>query len=747
VPRFRRPWPILTVLIATLALVLALLPYAGSAHAFLAASDPAANAVLPTAPAQAVLTFTEPVEPESSRVELYDAGGAPVPGTESHLGIDAFHLVMELPTDLPNGTYTISYRNISAADGHPVSGYIPFTIGSEADIVAPAAPARTNFDLPPAWLDGFARWLSVLGLIGALGALVCWRVVIAPSLAPLDPADVSRLGRRTRRFALICAGAGAIGDLVLLVVQAGYADSLFAISGLRQELQDTRYGHVWFARIGLLVAFAAGLALSSVWRRKPPRWVDIPVFALGGVALLPLALVSHASGETVGRGTAVASDWLHLVAASVWIGGLLALLVTLIYGLRRTPSTDRREVYALAIPRFSVLAISSVVILSLTGFYSAWLQVGNLTALLHTSYGHVLLVKLGLIATMLVLGLINQRVLGPRMRTAARAGRGFGRTIAAEAMLGVGILCAVAILSSQPTGREALAAASGNSTFHWSHDGTHAVLFISPSAVGANRYTLDAATDAGDLPGDTVALVRVSHAGDVEGTIDVPLERVGPQRFEASGSELSIAGPWQVELIIRQPNTADWRNTALMTVGFEPASATLPGVPPRFPSLAATGAVLLIGLAVVVIVAGWHFGRSRRDRRDFVGIGAGLLIAGVAILLFSRVSHTASAATPNPVGLSSASVEAGRQLYGADCEACHGADGNGAGATITDSSLDPPSLTRGEVDTYTDGDLFWWIRHGDGQMPPAPYDLSDIDIWNIVNYVRTLRHPLEGGAH
>src|SRR5690606_34103854 len=108
-----------------------------------------------------------------------------------------------------------------------------------------------------------------------------------------------------------------------------------------------------------------------------------------------------------------------LAASSVWVGGLLTILIGLILVSGGT-SSERREVYASAIPRFSTLAIISVVVLTLTGLYAAWLQVGNLTALNTTDYGRTLTVKLVLIVPLLLLGAVNLLVIGPRMRAAAR---------------------------------------------------------------------------------------------------------------------------------------------------------------------------------------------------------------------------------------------------------------------------------------------------------------------------------------
>src|SRR6185312_3582467 len=106
---------------------------------------------------------------------------------------------------------------------------------------------------------------------------------------------------------------------------------------------------------------------------------------------------------------------LHLLSASVWVGGLLTLVVGLVMA-RSLALEQRQAVYAEAIPRFSTLAIIATIILGVTGFYAAWLEVGNLDSLWHTTYGHTLIVKLVTIVPLLLLGAVNLLVIGPGMR-------------------------------------------------------------------------------------------------------------------------------------------------------------------------------------------------------------------------------------------------------------------------------------------------------------------------------------------
>jgi len=157
-----------------------------AAHAFLRESDPAANALLPSAPVAVTLRFTEPLETSYSRAELYDQTGALVPGAASRfVPSDRFALAVDLPPGLANGTYSVVWRTLSTADGHTAQGYVPFTVGTAAD-VAPVVPPLTITDTggPPVWLQTVARWLSLVGVAGAIAVWPVWLFVLRPAISP-----------------------------------------------------------------------------------------------------------------------------------------------------------------------------------------------------------------------------------------------------------------------------------------------------------------------------------------------------------------------------------------------------------------------------------------------------------------------------------------------------------------------------------------------------------------------------------
>ena len=97
-----------------------------------------------------------------------------------------------------------------------------------------------------------------------------------------------------------------------------------------------------------------------------------------------------------------------------------------------------------------------------------------------------------------------------------------------------------------------------------------------------------------------------------------------------------------------------------------------------------------------------------------------------------------AAARVNPVKPTEESLAKGKKLYGFDCAMCHGNNGNGKGDMATDMKNVTDFTNPDALKNRTDGELFYVIRNGKGEMPPEGDRAKDQDIWNMVNYIRSL---------
>src|SRR5690606_37029750 len=167
-------------------------------------------------------------------------------------------------------------------------------------------------------------------------------------------------------------------------------------------LFDTRGGILILARLTLAL-----LALALLLR--PGRMAAWGGWLAGAAALLAVSFSSHAAARPEAA-LPILADWLHLLGAAHWAGGLAAFLLAL-GGL----PGERRAAAAALLPRFSVVAIASVAVLAGTGLYSAVLWVGTLEGLTSAPYGLTLAVKSLLVLPLLALGALNLLWVRPRL--------------------------------------------------------------------------------------------------------------------------------------------------------------------------------------------------------------------------------------------------------------------------------------------------------------------------------------------
>ena len=743
---------VILVMLAALLLAWPAAPALG--HAFLASSSPAANAVVPVAPGSVTLSFTEPLETSYSRGTLYDQTGAEVPGATTSIGPEPNVMTVTLPQGLGNGTYSLLWRTLSTADGHTAQGYLPFTVGTQADVQIVAPPARNEVvSAVPQWSLSVSRWLALLGLAAVSGIWLTWVAVVRPSLSPIWQLG-PKITRRARKLAIAAFLFALVANIIALVVQA-FSISGFGspVSSVLTTLGQTRYGTWWLIRAGLLLVLAALLLGVSWWRPWKHRVFTIAALVASLALPIPFSMISHASAEPVGRATAIAFDCVHLLGAVLWIGGVLTLLVTLGPAVRDLTAEGRRVVLGRAIPRFSALALISWGVLAVTGVYSGLLQVGNLTALTTTEYGQTLLLKLILIVPLLLLGAFNLFFVTRKLRAARTVERvegwsgHFVTALLAELVVITMLIGVVGVLIGTPPARQVLVQESGSLRVPLSGDGQTGTLIITPGTVGQNHYRLELGSGhEAHLrnPSVTSATLRLELPAQGTGQIDVPLLASPSGGFEAHGSEISIPGDWNMQVTVAVPGQADWVVPIQQPIGAEPPEANLPPPPPLFGPAGIAGLLLLVaGIAGVVLAI---MDKAPRFRKEAGGLGAVALAVGGVLLMQALLpavvtSSATTTAAAQLTALDPVAVSRGEQLFAQNCVVCHGPGAKGDGPGAASLSSVPADLTGGHSLMHSDEDYSYWVENGiAGTDMPAFGDTLDQDqIRDVVAYVRSLQ--------
>ena len=731
------------VAVLALAVWLVAAPQPVMAHATLTDSDPAANALVATEPAQVTMHFAERVEPSASGATLYNRAGKEISGTSATIP-DPKTIILAMPPGLPNGTYAIVWTTLSADDGHTASGYLSFTIGTNADVASVVLPTLGTSHTPSIWWTTLAKGVTYAGLALLVGVWPTWLIVVRPALGRWwrDGRPVVRRAKTLIWLGLVLA---LVGSGLALALQAVAAGGAFG-PALRDTLTDTRFGHLWLIRVLLLVGVAVLLRLVPWWAPRRRQRLAVALAVIPAVAVLPFSLLSHAEAQPFGAVAAVANDAAHAIAASLWFGGIAVLVGVLLPALGGAGAV-RRTVLARAVPRFSTVAIWAWLVLVLTGFYQAVLQVGNLSALTGTAYGRSLIVK-GLVALAIIaFAALNLLVIGRRLQrtdTNGAASRWVGVfrvAIVAELVLGVAVMGVTGRLTAQQPAREDLAQRSGQIVRTLHLGDRSGSLGLAPGASGVNHFQLQ--LDGPPLAQNSRIILRVALPATTSEPQDIVMDRVAGDSWEWHGSELAAPGDWQFDVILRQAGTEDLTEHLTIPIGTDAPRLDVPGTPPQFESVGVTALALIIaglgGLVLAVRVLG---AQMRREVAGLSGVG---VVLGAFLLLQGQVNPELDAIpSVNPQTADAASITAGSDLWATNCLACHGAGGKGDGPQAASLSYPPPDLTTGHFLYHGDRDTYYAIVHGvDGtDMPGFGDHLAATDIWNLINYL----HRLQGSA-
>ena len=240
------------------------------------------------------------------------------------------------------------------------------------------------------------------------------------------------------------------GVSLLLAVTANMAGSAAAAldpNTISTVLFDTSFGLVWCWR--LLFAFLLiGACLAPLARRRMPA-----ILVLSLLLLVSLGWVGHAvEGQGVARFVHQINQMVHLLAAGLWLGGLVPL--TWLLGRARSPlGAAWISVARDVVPRFSHMGYVAVALLAATGAINTLLLVGSVEALAGTPYGRLLSLKILLFLVMVVLALINRFRLLPRLRREPQPSAplaALARSVLFEQALGFAVLAVVSVLGTWP---------------------------------------------------------------------------------------------------------------------------------------------------------------------------------------------------------------------------------------------------------------------------------------------------------
>ncbi len=630
-----------------LAICLALvLPDTSEAHAILLRSDPAKDAVLSVPPDQVHIWFSEALNPAFSTVVVESAANKRVDNHDAHVSPgDATEMDLTLQPNLPPAVYVVVWRTDSTVDGHVLTGSFLFTVArpdgtiptlSGGTVPGQNALGGSNLSgLYTGQLDGPTLFnlimitLVELGAVFWVGAQLWLLFVLQPSSEDHEELNESNRQVQQRfeqRFALPTLLVLFLATVGVLLGQAfnitgGNVVSAFAPTLLGGLVTSGQFGTFWLVRvIVIVVAIRLSLYRLQVYRLRPgtrPRlansftlWANL---VLGLALFIAIAISGHAAATSSNtRVYALVEDWLHLVAAALWVGGMMFIATSYLPILRRSTVAERARSLVTMNSYYSPWAVVGVIIMAVTGPFSATVHLNSWEQLLSTAYGRALVIKILLVGALLLTSAIHVLLLRPRLRkeyqkyayalarlqaaqTAAwvqvpsrheeaeprhapkllaqqvklREGRLAKRTrrltqiLRWEPVLGVAVLVCVGLMNAfagtlSPTAAAQQPTTGKVTTFHTtvktSDNKFTLTLTVNPNTAGPNLFTVNVIDNRTGRPSTKVGVsLYTSHLDMDMGTDTVNLRPDGKGHFSATG-DLVMGGHWQIRIRLRTPD-------------------------------------------------------------------------------------------------------------------------------------------------------------------------------------------------
>lgn len=567
-----------------------------SAHAVVVSSSPSDGAVVETAPLEVQIQFSEAVSADLGGLTVLDSDGRRVDNNDSRVsGGDL--LQASVQPGLADGTYVMNYRVVSI-DGHPITGSIVFGVGEGTTINADSvsglrAGGETGYEIAA----GVARFVTYLAALLAAG------LAVFTAFVHDQRPDLGRLATVVRTSAVV-AGLGAVAVVALqaALVSGEGVGAMTDASMLRQALTE---GLDW--QMVVLLLGLAVVHLSADMDRLVTRQALAFYGALAVVG--SFSFWGHASSSEP-RWLAIGSDVVHTAAAAVWFGGLVGLAMVL-SGRRSSsgetgavepepepepelvgvggaggaptpaPVTARPEAASLAVStarivgRFSDVAAATVVALVMAGVAMSWIEVGSIDALTTTTYGRVLLTKVGVVLVVLAAAAYNRFRLVPdierqagedgaepaalwsRLRTTAWAEAG-------------AVVVVIALTAALVNITPAKTSVDTGGVFNQTQPvgDARVNLVVSPGKVGSNTLHIQY-TEPNGRPVDVAQQLKIElsqpEAGVEPRVLEVPKAATG--HYIVNDAPFAVAGTWQVTLVARVSSFEEARTTFTPVIG------------------------------------------------------------------------------------------------------------------------------------------------------------------------------------
>jgi len=575
---------LITLVVSSIIFVIPNIPNS-YAHAFVTKSDPAQGQSLATQPYKIDVYFSDPVDIRYSQLKVLDSNGNEIQEKDQHyINNDQTTLSVSLPSGLEDGIYTITTKVLDQTDGHVTKDAIVFAIGQAVpqNFVNPTSSNYQEISIP----EAIARFPALVGQVMVVGisfaTLWLWVPISRIQwLGTLLTESRSKIDTSMMKLALIGSIIILSSGFAMIAVQA------YSINAGILDAISTKFGNIWVIR---MIASIALLTLSFAVYHKikksnsiVPRGLVLGLLGIGLVVLATTSLISH--GASTGKILPLILDFIHNVVASLWIGGIFYIAFIVMPKLKLVNENVGVSTISILIPRFSILAITILGAIVITGPFLLYSLENNLALTLASTYGKILIVKLSLAAAMIAIGAYNQMIihrkafnaitiLVTKSKTTENTDESrsilskFSNSAKIESLIGIALIASVAVLvdsgvpssefqnqlqSIQEQNIFALATPANTisgqefSETKFVENGSRIVLTINPFSTGNNDFKISF-LDSNKNPIDMKSVqLRLTQVDKGIGPITIAAQQVSTGVFSVN-TAFGFSGHWNVRI-------------------------------------------------------------------------------------------------------------------------------------------------------------------------------------------------------
>lgn len=719
-----------------------------------------------------MIWYSEPVEDSFSVVTVLNSAAERVDLNDSTRDPSEPSAISVGLPELENGTYTVIWKNLSSVDGHKVIGSFIFAVGEP--LSAGAQTDAVEQPLLQTVADPWMRWLIFLSAAIVIGGLVFELIIGVPVIYGASAKDSWRIAGIAASNAW--SKAATISLVVLILAMLGQLLQQVSILSnnsaftpdptiIKSVAFDSGWGRLWTYRlvatigIGILffVAKRSAAANDDYEVEESEEQQDQEHTLLGDSVIAQIAAVlglvflgliatsSHnAASPSEIKTFAIVTDFVHLVSAIVWLGGVIYLAIAVPVFIRKLSVSDASDLLDSVISKFTVLGLLSAGILVTTGIFSSYIHV-TIPAAVATPYGWFLVGKLGLIILLFGFAGYNGFKLAKNLGIGGE--RRFGRSLVIEASITVLVFAAVGWLASleparQYAGRTGIGSAE-NVTYQDQAEGIEFDVKINPAEVGSNDIIVRLTKPNGDLIDNAVdTRVRLKFVDDDLGEPLVSLEDTGGGIWRLNDARLNIAGEYQAEIVVQRPDAFDARTAFRFDA--QSMSTAASAIKPNKDTVNLLFGLQLLTIGGLVIALGVRgkvaqkIFRTVEPQKVLIAPGVVVAVLGLLFVLNIQVLRFGlSENIRNPFPPTAESVALGEPVYATACVTCHGVAGLGDGLLGAGLPKPPANLII-HVPIHSDTILYEFIRDGISAagMPGQDGVFSEDEMWHLVNYLR-----------